>query len=201
MLRSPEEVKRLLEAMSAGDDSAVETLFPLVYEQLHRLASRYMRQERANHTLQPTALIHEAFLRMTKSIPAKNSDVPSVTSDLPGYEDLNHFVATAAVVMRRILVNYAKSSQAQKRGGGQNKLQLDDVADAFGASAIDLVALDEALKQLAVLDQTQHRLVELRFFGGMTIKQCADQLGISERAAYYEWSYARAWLRSQIESK
>ena len=160
------------------------------------MASNYMRRERANHTLQPTALIHEAFLKLTKS----EAD-PEPLEEGVHYQDLDHFMATAAVVMRRILVNHAKAKKTLKRGEGKAQLSLEDVAESFGESAIDLVALDEALNKLQEIDEQQHRLVEMRFFGGMTTRQCANLLGISERAAYYEWSHARAWLRSQIEGE
>lgn len=190
MNKSPSEINQLIQAISEGDASAADDLFPVVYEELHRLATAYMSRERANHTLQPTALINEAFIRLTKT----NSNDEDFS-----YENLNHFMATAALVMRRILVNHAKSKSAKKRGGRNVGFELEDTADAFNDSAIDLVALDEALQRLAEIDKTQHRLVELKFFGGMTTKQCAEVLGISERAAYYEWAHARAWLRSQIE--
>lgn len=190
MNKSPAEVNQLITAISQGDSAAAEDLFPIVYEELHRLASAYMKRERVNHTLQPTALINEAFLKLTNA--SKDEGESS-------YENLNHFMATAALVMRRILVNHAKSKSALKRGGGNVVLELEDTAAAFNDSAIDLVALDEAMKKLAAIDETQHRLVELKFFGGMTAKQCADVLGISERAVYYEWAHARAWLRSQVE--
>lgn len=188
MKKSPEEIKKLIQDISDGDSGAADELFPVVYEELHRLACSYMSRERANHTLQPTALINEAFLKLTRQ--SEKNDA---------YKDLNHFIATAALVMRRILVNHAKASKAQKRGGDKVILELQDAADAFSDSAIDLIALDEAMQRLAELDETQHRLVELRFFGGMTTKQCAEILGISERAAYYEWAHARAWLKNQIE--
>ena len=195
---SPGDISELLNAIANGDESASEALFPLVYDELHGLASKYMSRERANHTLQPTALIHEAFLKLTKSEHAANSD--TVASSSGQFEDLNHFVATAAVVMRRILVNHAKAKKAEKRGGGKANIQLDDVAEAFQQSAIDLVALDEAMEQLKEIDAVQHQIVELRFFGGLTTEQCAKLLGISERTAYYEWAHARAWLKSQMES-
>ncbi len=200
MEKSPQEIKRLLNAVSNGDSRASDTLFPIVYNELHRLAAGYMRRERPNHTLQPTALIHEAFLRLTD--PA-HDDPEGASAETPTTEfrDLGHFVATAAVVMRRILVNHARAKGAIKRGGNYVRVPLDDAADAFNRSAIDLIELDQAMEKLAKLDETQHRLVELRFFGGMTTKQCAQLLGISERAAYYEWAHARAWLKDQIENE
>jgi RNA polymerase sigma factor (TIGR02999 family) len=190
MTDSSNDVARLLQSLSQGDDSAAEALFPLVYEELHRLAAHYMRTERDDHTLQPTALINEAYLRLAK-----------VSEDTPSYENKDHFVATAAVVMRRILVNHAKAKKTQKRGAGKPLLQLAEVTEAFDQRSVDLVALDAALVELEQIDPVQHRLVELRFFGGMTTKQCASMLKISERTVFYEWAHARAWLRSQIEAE
>ncbi len=192
MANSSTRVARLLAAVSSGDESAADDLFPLVYEELHRLASGYMRQERENHTLQATALIHEAYLRLVRTEEMEGQDARS-------YENVEHFVATAAVVMRRILVNHARARNAQKRGGGKVAMQIEEIAEAFDRRAVNLVALDDALHELKQLDETQHRLVELRFFGGMTVQQCAELLGMSERAVYYEWSHARAWLKSVME--
>ena len=192
MSESSPNVAQLLAAISDGDDSAADELFPLVYEELHRLASGYMKRERGNHTLQATALIHEAYLRLVRSEELQDGDAIE-------YENVDHFMATAAVIMRRILVNHAKAKNAQKRGGGKPPLQIEEIAEVFDQRAVDIVALDEAMKELRELDETQHRLVEMRFFGGLTVKQCADLLGLSERAVYYEWSHARAWLKSTME--
>jgi len=181
------DVSALLGAMARGDPAAAERLFPVVYDELHRIASAYMRRERADHTLQATALVHEAFLRLAG------------TEREAAYESRRHFVATAAVAMRRILVNHAKARAADKRGGGRAALALDDVAAEFSRRSIDLIALEEALERLSVLDARQARLVELRFFGGMTFEDCAATLGLSVRAVHYEWTHARAWLRGQIE--
>jgi len=184
-----EDVTVLLAASEKGDSAAAARLFSVVYDELHRLASGYMRQERADHTLQPTALVHEAFLRLVGA------------GSGPGhFENRDHFIATAAVAMRRILVNHAKARDAQKRGGGRPMLALDSAVAAFDDSAIDLLALDAALDRLAEHDASQARLVELRFFGGMTVEQCASVLGVSARTVHYEWAHARAWLRSQLES-
>lgn len=184
-----EDVTALLDAASNGDDSAAGRLFPIVYEELHRLASAYMRNERPDHTLQPTALVNEAYLRLIKPDSAGL-----------GFENRRHFVATAAVAMRRILINHAKARGAVKRGGGQAALALDDVAAAFADRALDLVALDEALGRLAQLDAQQARLVELHFFGGMSFDECAAHLGLSARTVFNEWAHARAWLHSQLTS-
>jgi RNA polymerase sigma factor (TIGR02999 family) len=182
------DVSALLSAMARGDGAAAERLFPVVYDELHRIASSYMRGERPDHTLQATALVHEAFLRLAGS-----------SQDAAPFESHRHFVATAALAMRRILVNHAKARAAEKRGGGQTVLALDDITAEFSRRSIDLIALEEALERLAALDARQARLVELRFFGGMTFEDCATTLGLSVRAVHYEWTHARAWLRDQIE--
>jgi RNA polymerase sigma factor (TIGR02999 family) len=186
--RPEPDVNALLSAMAQGDCAAADRLFPIVYEELHRIASAYMRRERPEHTLQATALVHEAFLRLAGS-----------PEDAGHYESRRHFVATAAVAMRRILVNHAKAKGAEKRGGGQAVLALDEIAAEFSRRSIDLIALEEALERLAALDARQARIVEMRFFGGMTFEDCAQVLGISVRSVHYEWTHARAWLRSQIE--
>lgn len=187
---SHENVSCLLASLAAGNESAAENLFPIVYDELHRLASTFMQRERADHTLQPTALIHEAYLRLVRP-PTSNAE----------FENIEHFIATAAVVMRRILINHAKAKRTEKRGQGRANLPIDDIAVAFEERSVDIIALDEALRKLAILDPNQARLVELRFFGGMTVEQCAEILHISTRAVYYDWALARVWLRSQIEDE
>jgi RNA polymerase sigma-70 factor (ECF subfamily) len=186
---SREDVTHLLVAAGRGESDAAERLFPIIFDELHRLASSYMRRERADHTLQPTALVNEAFLRLV-----------GASTEGEAYENRAHFIATAAVAMRRILVNHAKAKRTAKRGGGQPIIQLDEAAAAFEDRAIDLVALDDALDHLAQRDSTQARIVELRFFGGLTVEQCAELLDISPRTVHYEWAHARAWLRGQMES-
>lgn len=182
------DVAGLLSAIARGDSAAAESLFPIVYGELHGIASAYMRRERPDHTLQATALVHEAFVRLVDS-----------GLDNAQFENLRHFVATAAVAMRRILVNHAKARDAEKRGGGQPVLVLDEVAAEFNDRSISLLALDESLERLSALDARQARLVELRFFGGMSVEDCATTLGISARTVHYEWAHARAWLRGQLE--
>lgn len=184
---SSRDVATLLAAVGQGDGAAAGQLFALVYDELHRIASAYMRRERPDHTLQPTALVHEAFLRLI-----------GPTSAEGGCANREHFVAAAAVAMRRILVNHAKAKAADKRGGGQPLVELHDAAATFENRAIDLLALNDALDRLAELDARQARLVELRFFGGMPFEECAGVLGISARAVYYEWAHARAWLRNEL---
>lgn len=184
---SSEDVSALLAAAAQGDPGASERAFSLVYEELHRLAAGYMQRERKDHTLQPTALVHEAFLRLVGS-----------GRDGVAFQNKGHFLATAAVAMRRILVNHAKAKGTAKRGGRQGRFQLDQVTAAFQDSAIDLLALDEALDRLAELNPLQARLIELRFFGGVAFDHCAEILGASERSLYYEWAHARAWLKRQL---
>ena len=181
------ELTRLLSASGRGDADAAARLFPLVYDELHRLATAYMQTERADHTLQPTALVHEAFLHLFGN--------DAVTS----FENREHFLATAAVAMRRILINHARAAKTQKRGGGRPIQILNDAVAAFDSRASDLLALDEALDRLATHDRDQARLVEMRFFGGMTADECAAALGVSRRTVHYEWAHARAWLRTQLE--
>jgi len=188
--RSEHDVAALLRAVGNGDAAAGERLFPVVYNELHRIASAYMRQERPEHTLQATALVHEAYLRLVGD-----------GRDEACYRSRRHFVAAAAVAMRRILVNHAKAKGSQKRGGDRTTLQLDEATAAFNDRSIDLLALDEAMDRLAELDPMQARLVELRFFGGMTVQECAEHLNVSQRTVHYEWAHARAWLRGQLEQR
>ena len=164
--------------------SDTEKLFCDFYEQLHQRAVRLIQLERGGHTLQPTALLHEAYLRMAQSGQS--------------FQDESHFVASASIVLRHILVNYARARNTQKRSGQIVRVSIDDIAGQFQESAVDILALDEALQELSRNDPTQHRLVELRFFGGMTNQQAAKVLGISERSAYSEWAHARAWLKRRI---
>lgn len=185
---SREDVTVLLHAAARGELEASDRLFSVIYHELHRIAAAYMNQERAGHTLQPTALVHEAYLKLLG---------PGNAS--ARFEDRRHFVAAAAVAMRRILINHARAKKAEKRGGGRPVLALDEVAAAFEGRSIDLLALDEALTRLAALDPDQARLVELRFFGGMSFDQCAEVLGVSPRTVHYEWAHARAWLRAELE--
>lgn len=182
-----DNIAALLAAVREGDEAASARLFTLVYDELHRIASGYMRRERKDHTLQPTAVVHEAYLRLMASVRGGAT-----------FENESHFVATAAVAMRRILVDHAKTRKAAKRGGEMPALQLGAGAAEFEERAIDLLALDEALDRLEEHNPLQARLVVLRFFGGMSFERCAEALGVSERALYYEWAHARAWLRSRL---
>jgi RNA polymerase sigma factor (TIGR02999 family) len=185
---SAHEITRLLQAWSEGEQSALEHLIPLVYEELHRLAHHYMAGERSGHTLQTTALLNEAYLRL-------------VDSAKPSWQNRAHFFAVSAQVMRRILVDWARSRQALKRGGEVRPLELEEalvVADAPGA---DLVALDDALKALAALDPRRSKVVELRFFGGLSVEETAEVLKISPETVMRDWRFAKSWLRREMSKE
>jgi RNA polymerase sigma-70 factor, ECF subfamily len=168
-----------------------DELFLALYDELHRLAARFIQNERPNHTLQTTALVHEAWLKLKSSVSAQPDSPPGLSRE--------HFMAKAAMVMRRILINHAKSAKRIKRGGGASQFSIGEVAVEFNDRAIDLVALDDELHKLEQLDPRQFRIVEMRFFGGLTVEECAGVLGISVRSAYLDWAHARAWLRARLE--
>jgi len=175
----------LLRAWSQGDESALDRLVPLVYEELHRLASRYMRQERPDHTLQATSLVNEAYLRL-------------IEVNRVEWKDRAHFLAVAAQMMRRILVEFARSRQRQKRGGGAAHVGLDDVQELPDPHGCDLVALSAALSGLATFDARMSQVVELRFFGGLTVAETADVLGVSPETVMRDWKTAKAWLLREL---
>lgn len=183
---TPDSVTVLLAAIERGDGSAAERLFPLVYRELRTMAARQLRDERSGHTLVATALVHEAYLKLVGQRDA-------------AWRDRGHFLSVAATAMRRILVNHAKARRRLKRGGGRGRVDIDEIARAFEARAIDLVALDEALERLRELSPDQARLVDLRFFAGLSVEQAAEALGTSERTLHRDWALARAWLRGEIE--
>jgi RNA polymerase sigma factor (TIGR02999 family) len=183
--RAQETVTRLLGELADGHSSAVDRLLPLVYEELRRLAASYLRRERAGHTLQPTALVHEAYVRLVRQTEAN-------------WRDSTHFYAVAATAMRRILVNHAERKRAAKRGGHCDRVALGDVETPGDSAGVDLLAIDEALERLQKLDERQCRIVELRFFGGLSVDNTAAVMGISPRLVKLEWSAARAWLYSQL---
>lgn len=183
----PSDVTQLLVAWGAGDASAGERLVPAVYAELRRQAARAMRRE-GEHTLQTTALVHEAYLRLV--------DQRRVV-----WRNRAHFFGVAAQLMRRILVDYARGRHAAKRGGGMQQLTLGDADAVTAASAdegVEVVALHEALERLAAIDPTQARLVELRYFGGLNIEETAESLGVSPATVKREWAIARAWLRREL---
>jgi len=182
---SPKEITRLLVAWCNGDQSALDQLTPLVYEELHRLAHHYMSHERPGHTLQTSALVNEAYVRL---IDWKNVH----------WQNRAHFFSVSAQLMRRILVDFARSHGSSKRGGGTRVIGLDDAALISGDKGADLVALDGALASLAELDARQSRVVELRFFGGLTIEETAEVLKVSPGTVRRDWSLARAWLHREL---
>jgi RNA polymerase sigma-70 factor (ECF subfamily) len=179
------DVTQVLRELSDGNESAPAKLMPLVYIELRKLAQGYLREERSDHTLQATALVHEAYIRLV--------DWKNVS-----WQNRAHFFALAAQVMRRILVDHAREKLSQKRGGGMTNLSLDEGVSFPQKTEIELVALDNALKELASLDTTQSKIVELRFFGGLTIEETAAALRISPATVKNKWRVAKAWLRREI---
>lgn len=181
----PHEVTQILQAMSGGDREANEKLLPLVYDELRSLASGYMRRERRDHTLQSTALVHEAYLRL----------VDQTHADWKGRA---HFFGVAARLMRQILVDHAREHNAKKRGGEMTRLSIDDAVSFADQRDVDIVALDDVMSSLAEFDPEQARIVELRFFGGLTIDETAEFLGISASTVKREWGMAKAWLHREL---
>lgn len=182
------DVTQILDAISRGEPLAAEQLFPLVYHELRRLASRKMANEPSDHTLQPTALVHEAYLRLVGKDPA------------PGWQNRGHFYAAAAEAMRRILIEEARRRSSLKRGGElQGKVLHDEIVQPDGQDRDSLLALDDALRKLENEDPDSYQLVMLRYFGGLTVDEAAASLGISSRTAKRHWSFARAWLQREIE--
>jgi RNA polymerase sigma factor (TIGR02999 family) len=182
---TPKEITQLLVAWGDGDESALEDLTPLVYQELHRLAHYYLGRERAGHTLQTSALVNEAYVRL---IDWKNVR----------WRSRAHFFGVSAQLMRRILVDFARSRRYQKRGGGAYAIALDEAEFVSGDKGADLVALDEALTSLAQLDVRQSKIVELRFFGGLSIEEAAEVLNVSPATVRRDWSLARAWLHREV---
>ena len=172
--------------MPQDDRQSLETLLPIVYQELRRLAAAYLRRERAGYTLQPTALVHEAYLRLLKDKPGR-------------WQNRAHFCAIAAHSMRQILIERARARDAQKRGGERQRVTLDEALVRGGEQSVDLIALDQALDRLAALDPEQARLVELRFFGGLTIEETAEAMNISPATVKRHWTVACAWLARELE--
>jgi RNA polymerase sigma-70 factor (ECF subfamily) len=184
---SREEITGLLRAWSDGDQAALDKLTPLVYAELHRLAKRYMGHEPAGHTLQTSDLVNEAYLRL---VDAHGVD----------WQNRAHFFAFSAQIMRRILVDFARSRQNLKRGGAARQVTLDESLIVSPEIGADLIALDEALQSLAVLNQRQSQVVELRYFGGLNEEEVAEVLSVSPRTVRHDWSMARAWLYRELSS-
>jgi len=185
---APQQVTELLRSWAGGDRSALDRLVPLVHDELHRLAHRCMRQEQAGHTLQTTALVNEAYLRL-------------VDADDVRWEDRTHFFAISATVMRRILVDFARARLAKKREAILLKapVDLERLQVAAPQPDADIVALDDALQSLAVFDPRGARVVELRYFGGFTVEETAEVLGVSPKTVKRDWAAARAWLMGELQ--
>src|SRR5438309_4260940 len=185
MTRAPHEVTQLLVAWGDGDQSALDQLMPLVYDELHRLAHRYMAQERPEHTLQTSALVNEAYVRL---IDQKNVH----------WQNRAQFFGIAATSMRRILVGYARRRKRSKRGAGAIQISLDEAAILSDERASEMIALDEALERLAAVDQRKSQVVELRFFGGLSIDETAEVLKVSPGTIMRDWTLAKAWLKREV---
>jgi len=184
-MESANQVTELLVDWGNGNESGFDGLFAVVYDELRRLASSYMRRERSDHTLQTTALVHEAYLKLVRQ------------SDSP-LQSRIHFFAVAAKVMRQILIDHARARQYEKRGGGEPRISLDEAAIISDDRAEELVALDEALTVLAERDSRQSEIIELRFFGGLSIEETAAVLNVSPGTVMRDWTFARAWLKNQM---
>ncbi len=184
----PNDITRFLLRWSRGDQAALDLLMPVVYEELHKLAQGYLCRERPDHTLQPTALIHEAYLRLVKQ-------------DFPEWQSRKHFYGVAAQLMRQILVEYARARAADKRGGAGQKFSLDEALTISDEKSAELVALDEALVALAKFDERKVRIIELRFFGGLSLAETAAVLGVSIPTIGLEMRLARAWLRREMSPR
>jgi RNA polymerase sigma factor (TIGR02999 family) len=182
---SPDDITGLLAAWGGGDRAALDRLMPLVYQELRRLAHRQMRRERGGDTLQTTALVNEAYLRLV--------DYERVKA-----RDRSHFLAIAAQVMRRILIERARGRHSNKRGSNPQRISLEDMAEVADERAANLIALDDALQALSTIDPRKAQLVELRYFGGLTIEETADVLGISTPTVERDWRTARIWLHREI---
>ncbi len=185
---SPEEMSQLLRDWSDGDQSALDKVMPVVYQELRRLAHHYMRNERADHTLQTTALVNEAYMRL--------ADYKKMR-----WQSRAHFFAVAAQVMRRILVENARSRNYAKRGGGAQKVELDEAALVSAGRSAEVIAVDEALIELESWDARKGRIVELRFFGGLSIEETAEVLKVSPTTVQREWRSAKAWLHRAISQR
>lgn len=186
-MQSSEGITQLLIDWEKGDQAALERLMPLVYSELRRLATNYLRRERAEHTLQPTALVNEAYLKLIDQRNAR-------------WQNRAHFFGIAAQLMRRILVDHARQHRAAKRGGlDQQRISITSAERVMKQPEVDLLALNEALEELAQMDPQQGRIVELKFFGGLSIDEIAEVLSIGHATVERDWKLARAWLRRQLE--
>ena len=184
--KTADNVTQLLINVSNGDQAAVDLLLPVIYDELRKLASNYLRRERPDHTLQPTALVHEAYLRL-------------VDQTRVNWQNRAHFLGVAAQIMRRLLVDHARKHNAEKRGQDFQKLSLDENIDRAVERSSELIALDEALKSFAEFDEQKARMVELRYFGGLSIEETADVLGVTPTTVKRHWRFAKAWLYGEMQ--
>ena len=187
-MSQPGEVTALLAAWRGGDGDALERLIPIVYEDLRRVAGRYMRSEESGHTLQATALVHEAYLRLTKEQDRT-------------WENRAHFFAVAAQIMRNLLVDHARMATRAKRGGGAAELSLEEAPELTTAEPEVMLALDDALRRLAQVDPRASRIVELRYFVGLSNREAANVIGASEKTVTRDWNTAKAWLRAELRNR
>lgn len=178
---------QILQQVNAGDRNAAEQLFPLVYDEFRAMAARRLRQERPDHTLQPTALVHEAYMKL-------------IDQTRINWQGRQHFFAIAAQAMRRVLIDHARQHRRQKRGGGRAKVSLDETVVLSPQRSDELILLDETLQRLAQVDPRQARIVELRFFGGLTVEEAAQIIGVSKRTVEGDWTMAKAWLKREMEN-
>jgi RNA polymerase sigma factor (TIGR02999 family) len=186
--QDPQNITEMLAGYTRGDKEALDQLMPIVYEELRRQAARYLRREQAGHTLQTTALIHEAYVRLV--------DQRNVQ-----WQNRAHFFGIAAQLMRRILVDHARAKKRVKRGGSDVRVSLADADVAVKGQELDVVAVDEALQRLAAIDEQQSRVVELRFFSGLTVEETAEVMGISKATVKRDWAMAKAWLHRQLSGE
>jgi RNA polymerase sigma factor (TIGR02999 family) len=189
------DLTHILDAAAHGDAGAAAQVFPLVYDELRRLAASYLQGERAGQTLQPTALVHEAYLRLVGGAEAARAN-PTVGG--PAYAHRGQFFAAAALAMRRILIDNARRKRRDKRGGAWKRVPLADLVDASAGEAEELLALDDALTRLAATDPQAAEVVQLHTFGGLSVEEAGSALGLSRAAAYRQWAFARAWLRCEL---
>jgi RNA polymerase sigma factor (TIGR02999 family) len=185
MDKTPNEITEQLIAWSNGDATALDKLIPVVYQELRRMADQYLRREDLSHSLQPTALVHEAYLRLIDQTKVQ-------------WQNRAHFFGVAAQMMRRILIDHAKTKHRLKRGGTAIKVSFDENVNVSEERAAELIALDDALQELAQMDERKSRIVELRYFGGLSVDETAEVLGVSNKTVMRDWNFAKAWLYQQL---
>jgi len=194
------EVTHILKAIEQGDAKAAQQLLPLVYDELRRLAGEKMAREKPGQTLDATALVHEAYIRLVGNPPPAKHEAPNTKHQTPKWDSRGHFFAAAAEAMRRILVDKARRKKRQRHGGERHRVDLLDIAEAAAPDDEQILLLDDALTRLAAVRPQAAQIVQLRFFSGCTLEEAAPLLGVSERTARRLWIFARAWLRREMEA-